>query len=99
MADRPDKPADELPGRPWPLAAVLAVFGVGVVLVALGHWRRGPVVMAAALALAAVLRLVLPVGVAGLLVVRRRWIDVTVLLALSAAIAVLAMIVPGTTSR
>lgn len=95
MADRPDKPAEELPSNPWPLVSVLGLFGVGVVLIALGHWRRGPVVMAAALALAATLRLTLPVRLAGLLVVRRRWIDVCVLVALAAGIAVLAMIVPG----
>lgn len=94
-ADRPDKPAEDLPSNPWPLAAALVLFSTGVVLVAMGHWRRGPVVMAAALGLAAFLRLVLPVRYAGLLVVRRRWIDVVGLLLLGGAIAVLAAIVPG----
>lgn len=95
MPDRPDKPADELPSNPWPLLAGLLVFAVGIVLITMGHWRRGPVVMAAALGLSALLRLVLPVPLAGLLVVRRRWIDVTGMLLLGAAIAVLALVVPG----
>ena len=95
MPDRPDKPADEFPSNPWPLLAALVIFAVAVVLITMGHWRRGPVVMAGALALAALLRLVLPDRLAGLLVVRRRWIDVVGMLLLGAAIAVLALVVPG----
>lgn len=95
-ADRPDKPAEEFPSNPWPLGVALTIFGVGVVLVAMGHWRRGPVVMAGALCVAAFLRLVLPARRAGLLVVRRRWVDVVGMLLLAGAIATLAMIVPGT---
>lgn len=91
-----DKPAEDFPSNPWPLGAALGLFAIGVVLVAMGHWRRGPVVMAAALGLAALLRLVLPARTAGLLVVRRRWVDVVAMLALGAAIATLAMVVPGT---
>lgn len=93
---RVDKPAHELPSNPWPLLSCLALFAFGVLLITMGHWRRGPVLMAASLVLAAMMRMVLPARVAGLLVVRRRWIDVVVMLLLAAAIAVLAMIVPGT---
>lgn len=96
MLDRPDKPAGALPSNLWPLLLAVAVAAVGVVLISIGSWRKGPVVIAAALWLAAFLRLVLPDRIAGLLVVRRRWIDVTGMVLLGGAIAVLALVVPGT---
>lgn len=96
MPDRPDKPAEELPSNLWPLLLAVAVAVVGVVLISVGSWRRGPFVIAAALWLAAFLRLVLPDRIAGLLVVRRRWIDVAGMALLGAAIATLALVVPGT---
>lgn len=96
MLDKPDKPAEELPSNLWPLLLAVAVAVAGVVLISLGSWRKGPVVIAAALWLAALLRLVLPDHVAGLLVVRRRWIDVVGMVALGGAIATLALVVPGT---
>lgn len=95
MPDRPDKPAEELPSNLWPLLLAIVVALGGVVLIALGDWRRGPFVIAIALGLAAVLRLVLPDRIAGLLVVRRRWIDVVGMVLLGGAIAVLALVVPG----
>ena len=89
-----DKPAEELPSAPVPLALVLLVLATGVVVMATGHWRRASVIIASATAMAAILRLVLPARVAGLLVVRRRWIDVTVLLLMAVGISLLAYWVP-----
>lgn len=94
MADRRDLPADEFPSNPWPLMVVLAVLGVGAVLLAMGRWRSASLMIAASAALAALLRLVLRARVAGLLVVRRRWVDVVGLASMAAAIAILAWIVP-----
>lgn len=95
-AAQPAPPPPSAPREnPWPLAVVLAVFGVGVGFVVMGHWRRGPVVMALALGLAAALRLILPPVTAGLLVVRSRWLDVTTLLVLACGIVAVALLVPG----
>ena len=60
-----------------PLA--LAV-GTGLVVAASGPWRTGLIVAGTALALAGVLRAVMPAGRLGLLVVRSRLVDVTGLL-------------------
>ncbi len=94
MADRRDLPADEFPSNPWPLMVVLAVLAFGLVLLGLGRWRSASLVIAAAAGVAAALRLVLRARVAGLLVIRRRWVDVVGLAAMAAGIATLAMIVP-----
>jgi hypothetical protein len=51
-------------------------------------------IVAAALAAAALLRLVLPEDRAGLLVVRARWLDVLALTALAVAIAVVVTVTP-----
>lgn len=95
MPDKPDRPADSYPSNPWPLTIVVAVVIAAVVCAALGFWRRSALLVAAALGLGAVLRLVLPRRIAGLLVVRRRWIDVTVMAVMSIATAAIAFIVPG----
>ena len=94
MADRRDLPADEFPSNPWPLMVVLAVLTLGLVLLGLGRWRSASLIIAAAAGVAALLRLVLRARVAGLLVIRRRWVDVVGLAAMAVGIATLAMIVP-----
>lgn len=81
--------------NPWPLLACLAVFAVGVVLVVGWHWRRGTFVMGFSLFVAAVLRAVLPPKMAGLLVVRTKVFDVTLLIAGWLGITFLAILVPG----
>lgn len=79
----------------WPLLSALVVFGVGVVVSGLGHWRVGVLIAAAALALAGVLRWLLPSRLAGLLVVRARWFDVLALLGTAVAMGTLALVVPS----
>ncbi|MGI8529569.1 MAG: DUF3017 domain-containing protein [Geodermatophilaceae bacterium] len=71
-----------------PYLAVLAFLAAAVAFLLLqpGHWRRGVAAIAGTLLLAAVLRLLLPEPVAGMLVVRRRWLDVTIYLVLGALI-------------
>ena len=95
----PEQPAAEQRGseglNPWSLLAVLAVFAVGVVLIINWHWRRGSVVIGASVTLAGVLRLLLPPKLVGLLQVRSKPFDVTLLLSMGLAIMVLGMIVPG----
>ncbi|MEZ0492729.1 DUF3017 domain-containing protein [Kineococcus sp. TBRC 1896] len=83
---------------PAPGNAVLLTL-VGGIVVALGlTLLAGPVagglLLGADLAVAAVLRLVLPVRIAGALAVRSRGIDVAMLLVLAASCLVLAGVVP-----
>lgn len=80
--------------RELPTLAVLGVVGAGLVVGALADWRIGAVLIGAALLLAAGLRLSLPPRKAGLLVVRTRPFDATVLLALGFAVVALALAVP-----
>lgn len=94
MADRRDLPADEFPSNPWPLMVVLAVLSVGLVFLGLGRWRSASLIIAASAGVAAMLRLVLRARIAGLLVIRRRWVDVVGLASMAIAIATLALIVP-----
>ena len=75
-----------------PLVVVLAAVAVGIWLVWVHHPRKGLATIALALAVAAFLRLVLPPRDAGLLVVRTRAVDVAVLVALSGAVVVLALV-------
>lgn len=94
MPDRPDKPADSYPSNRWPLLVVLSAVAVGAGYAAFGHWRRAALFIAGALLLGALLRLVLPRHVAGLLVLRRLWVDVVVMAGMGTAVAVLALVVP-----
>lgn len=94
MTDRPDKPADSYPSSPWALLVVLVAVGVGVGYAVMEHWRRAALMVAGAMMLGAALRLVLPRRMAGLLVVRRRSIDVTVMALVGIAITVSAFVVP-----
>jgi Protein of unknown function (DUF3017) len=73
---------------------VVAGVAVGVVIAVLRHPQPGMLVIAAALAAAAALRLVLRPRAAGSLVVRSRQVDVVVLAGLAAAIGVLALVTP-----
>lgn len=74
---------------------VLAIFGLGILAVALGRWRKGLFVVAVALLLGGFLRLVLPARRAGVLAVRSRLTDVVTLAALGAAVLLLAAVTPS----
>ena len=73
---------------------VLSVFLLGLALMFV-DFRVGALVIAGAVVLALVLRIVLPTRQAGLLVVRTKAIDVTVLAILAAGLVILALIVPA----
>ncbi len=61
-----------------PFVAVIVILLAAVVFLVLepGDWRPGAGIIAAAMLLAALLRLVLPAQAAGMLAVRGRWRDV-----------------------
>ncbi len=82
--------------REWPFGVVVATALLGLYVVAeLDRFRRGSVVFAGAFGLAALLRLILPTRVVGLLAVRSRVFDIVAYGLLATGIAVLAIAVPG----
>ena len=74
--------------RALPIAVVLALIGIGLLLLATDHWRRGAVAFATAAVVAALLRLILPAARIGVLAVRSRAFDVAFLLLLAATFVV-----------
>jgi Protein of unknown function (DUF3017) len=104
---RPEAPDEApVPRRPvatelligeWPLVAVLCVCVAGLVVVLDNHFRRGTVLFAGGLVLAAGLRLVLPTPEAGSLAVRSRLTDVLTLGALGLGVLLTALVVPSPT--
>lgn len=74
---------------------VLIVGAVGGVLILLYHWRRGAVLIGAALLLAALFRFLLPDRRAGLLAVRGRPVDVLSYTALGACVVSVAVTITG----
>jgi Protein of unknown function (DUF3017) len=82
--------------REWPLAVTLGGVLAGlVVAVVFDRFRRGVVLMAAAVVFAGWLRALLPESRIGLLRVRSRRIDVAALFVLGVGLLVLALAVPG----
>ncbi len=83
-----DAPA---PARQWPVLAVLAVVGLGLLLTALDQFRYGTLFVGLALLAGAVLRWLLPD--VGMLAVRSRFTDIATYGVLGTAIVLLAMMV------
>jgi len=77
-----------------PMYGVIAGVAIGVALAAARHAQAGMYVVAGALALGAVLRLVLRPRAAGSLVVRSRKVDVVTLVALAVAVAAITAATP-----
>ncbi len=70
----------------WPILTVAAIGLVAAVLVAAGFWRRGALLIGIGVGIGAVLRLLLPDQRAGVLVVRSKAIDVSMMAAVCAAV-------------
>ncbi|GLU49561.1 DUF3017 domain-containing protein [Nocardiopsis ansamitocini] len=94
--DSGSAPRAEVPG--WlsqvPYFLVLSMMSSGIVVVAAAYFKRGPAIIAGALLLGAIFRLLLPPKRVGMLAVRRRWIDVTTLVTLAVLLIVLAWVAP-----
>ena len=105
----PRRPPDDVPaesaepaGRRYPSTiggacylVVLAASTVGLGITARGDWRLGVRWIAASLLAAAVLRLLLPARDAGMLAVRRRSVDVALLVVVGVALFVLSATIPN----
>jgi len=75
-----------------PLALVIVGVGIGLVTIALHHFRWGSLVISMSVLAAGVFRLVLPARQAGLLVVRGRFTDVVTMAFIGGALFVLAAV-------
>jgi hypothetical protein len=94
MRDEPRRFPSTLGGMVYLL--VVAASAIGLIIVALGPWRRGVDLIGAALLAGALARVFLPDGNAGMLRVRRsRWADVLVMGGVGAALIVLASVIPN----
>lgn len=89
------EPATRLRLAELPIVVALAGVAIGLVVIALHHFREGSLVIACAVIAAAVFRLLLPTRRAGLLAVRGRLLDVAVLGALGVGMLALALAVPA----
>ena len=76
--------------RQAPILAVAAIGLVALALIAAGFWRRGALLIGIGVGVAAILRLVLSDERAGLLAVRTKPIDVTMMAAVCAAVVYIA---------
>ncbi|KUN26304.1 hypothetical protein AQJ23_14100 [Streptomyces antibioticus] len=81
-----DAPA---PARQWPILAVLATVGVGLLVIATDQFRVGSLLVGVGLLVGGALRWLLPD--VGMLAVRSRFTDIVTYGVLGAAIALLAM--------
>lgn len=76
--------------RQWPVLTVAVIGLVALVLVAAGFWRRGALMIGIGVGVAAGFRLLLPDDRAGVLVVRGRVSDVTMMTAVCAVVVYIA---------
>ncbi len=79
-----------------PYIFVLCGVGAGLVVVAMNHFRRGSMLIAAAVFIGALARLVLPESQTGMLAVRRRWVDVFLMTAAAVGVTLVAFVAKGT---
>jgi hypothetical protein len=96
LVPRPEAGAAARSLRQWPLLIVVIGVLAGLVVSFLGEssWRLGCLLIGASLGVGAVERIALPSRDAGLLQVRTKAFDVTVLAVAGAAIIALAIVVP-----
>jgi xanthine/uracil permease len=74
----------------WPIVWVVLIFVVAFSLAAANFWRRGSLLIGIGAGVAAVLRLALTEDRAGLLVVRSKVIDFTMMASVAAAMVYIA---------
>lgn len=78
----------------WPILSVYVGIFISLVVVLFFDFRFGAILLALSVLLAFLLRLRLPDSSAGLLKIRRRRVDLTVLATLGTFLLILAIVVP-----
>ena len=76
--------------RQWPVLTVAGIGLIGAVLVAAGFWRRGALMIGIGGGVAAAFRLLLPADRAGVMVVRSRMVDVSMMTVVCAVMVYIA---------
>jgi len=76
---------------PFLVVVAMILSSVVYMIIGPGHWRRGSGVIALAMLVGGLLRIVLPEEHIGVLAVRKRWIDAVCYLGLGVAILVVAI--------
>ena len=89
-----DQPLVQRAVDQWPLALVLIGVAVGLVVLALGSFRVGSVMVGASVIFAGALRTVLTHERAGLLAIRSRSLDLLTIYSLGIALTMFALLVP-----
>jgi hypothetical protein len=89
-----DEPFTERVVDQWPLALVLAGVAVGLLVLTVGDFRVGALIVSVSVVFAGALRTVLPPETAGLLVVRSTPIDLAVYGTLGVGLTALSLLVP-----
>ena len=80
--------------RQWPWVVMVVTMAAGLVLIALYHYRRGPVLIGVALIFGGICRLAMRDP--GILAIRQhRWIDALFYFGLGLGLIVIALVVPG----
>ncbi|MDX1888428.1 DUF3017 domain-containing protein [Mycolicibacterium sp. 050158] len=87
----PSQFAHKVFAKQWPILTVGLFLLAAFALVVGGYWRRGALVLAIGVGVAAAMRLTLADDRAGLLVVRSRTIDVATTATVSAALVYIAL--------
>lgn len=78
-----------------PFSLVMVVVAIGLVRIALYHWREGTVLIGGALLLAAALRALLSDGRIGMVAIRGRGVDVLLYGCLGLAVLAVALTIQG----
>jgi hypothetical protein len=78
----------------WPILSVYLGMGTSLIVVVYVNFRFGAILLSLSVLFAFLLRLRLPDSAAGLLKIRRRRVDLTVLATLGTFLLILALVVP-----
>ena len=92
VATEMSEPPRRHPLRELPLAVVLTGAGLGLLVVALHHFRWGNLIVGGSLVLGALMRLLLPTRQAGLLAVRSRFTDALTMSLLGGSLMLLTVV-------
>ncbi|MDR0849075.1 MAG: DUF3017 domain-containing protein [Propionibacteriaceae bacterium] len=77
--------------RQWPWVSMMVVMAVGLALIGFWYWRRGAAIIGVAFVMGGIFRAALKNP--GILIIRRKWIDLLLYFGIGVSILVMAAIV------